>query len=251
MNHCCIGLLYGTRVENSHGQVSRIGNWILHPYIFCTREGFRLVGTYSHVPHYSRLFMKPVRHICTFYAHCFSFFSLVFLFSVVVDFSFTQYFIFIFFVFYMYVSRRGSRGGAQGARAPPPLEKMGSHNLPRTDEFFRWVGGRGWGGGLHGLWKRSKWSVLWRLWHSSNFCFNYAPKWTVSSLNFEKFSGEGLTEPPSPDPSPRYVSGFALGSGFALDSRALRALVCPPEIHPTGWKICAPPNEIVRISPCM
>ena len=31
--------------------------------------------------------------------------------------------------------------GAQGERAPPPLEKMGSHNLPRTDEFFR--GGRG------------------------------------------------------------------------------------------------------------
>ena len=25
----------------------------------------------------------------------------------------------------------------------PPLEKMGSHNLPRTDEFFRRVGGGG------------------------------------------------------------------------------------------------------------
>ena len=42
-------------------------------------------------------------------------------------------------------------------------------------------------------------------------------------------------------PSPangRYVSGFALGSGFALDSQALRALVCPPGKHPTGKKLC-------------
>ena len=52
----------------------------------------------------------------------------------------------------------------------------------------------------------------------------------VSSLIFQKFSGEGLTEPggahraPSPDPFPRFFSGFALGLGFALNSRALRAL---------------------------
>ena len=45
--------------------------------------------------------------------------------------------------------RRGSRGGGTGGTSP--LGKMGSHNLPRTDEFFR-----GGGGGLHGLWKRSK-----------------------------------------------------------------------------------------------
>ena len=46
----------------------------------------------------------------------------------------------------------------------------------------------------------------------------------VSGLIFQKISGEGLTEPPSPDPSPRFFSGFALGSGFALNSRAHRAL---------------------------
>ena len=43
--------------------------------------------------------------------------------------------------------RRGSRRGAQGARAPP-MEKMGSHNLPRTDEFLEGVGGGGGGGGV-------------------------------------------------------------------------------------------------------
>ena len=54
----------------------------------------------------------------------------------------------------------------------------------------------------------------------------------VSSFIFQKFSGEGLTEPPFPDPTPHFFSGFALksqaisafDSGFALDSRALRAL---------------------------
>ena len=56
---------------------------------------------------------------------------------------------------------------------------------------------------------------------------------------FKNFLGRGSPSP-LPRPLPRYVSGFALGSGFALDSRALRALVCPPEIHPTEWKICAP-----------
>ena len=45
----------------------------------------------------------------------------------------------------------------------------------------------------------------------------------VSRLIFQKFSGEGLTEPPPQTPPP-FFSGFALGSGFALNSRALRAL---------------------------
>ena len=31
-------------------------------------------------------------------------------------------------------------GGHRG-HVPPPLEKMGSHNLPRTDEFLEGVGG--------------------------------------------------------------------------------------------------------------
>ena len=46
----------------------------------------------------------------------------------------------------------------------------------------------------------------------------------VSSLIFQKFSGEGLTELPPQTPLPAFFSGFALGSGFALNSRALRAL---------------------------
>ena len=72
----------------------------------------------------------------------------------------------------------------------------------------------------------------------SNVCLKYAPKWMVSSLIFQKCSGEGLTEPPPQTPplvsfsSSTLSSGFALNSqalrafdsGFALDSRALRAL---------------------------
>ena len=45
----------------------------------------------------------------------------------------------------------------------------------------------------------------------------------VSSLIFQKFSGEGLTEPPPQTPL-QFFSGFALGLGFALNSQALRAL---------------------------
>ena len=56
-----------------------------------------------------------------------------------------------------------------------------------------------------------------------NFSISYTPNCTVSSYNFEKISGEGLTEPPPQTPL-RFFSGFALGSGFALSSRALRAL---------------------------
>ena len=43
---------------------------------------------------------------------------------------------------------------------------------------------------------------------------------------FKNFLGRGSPTPlpASPDPSSRFFSGFALGSGFALNSRALRAL---------------------------
>ena len=36
-------------------------------------------------------------------------------------------------------------GGHRG-HVPPPLERMGSHNLPRTDKFFKGVVGGGGGG---------------------------------------------------------------------------------------------------------
>ena len=43
-------------------------------------------------------------------------------------------------------------------------------------------------------------------------------------FDFSKIFWGGAHRAPSPDPSPRSSSGFALGSGFALNSRALRAL---------------------------
>ena len=43
-------------------------------------------------------------------------------------------------------------------------------------------------------------------------------------FDFSKIFKGGAHRAPSPDPSPRFFSGFALGSGFALNSRALRAL---------------------------
>ena len=43
-------------------------------------------------------------------------------------------------------------------------------------------------------------------------------------FDFSKIFWGGAHRAPSPDPLPRFFSGFALGSGFALNSRALRAL---------------------------
>ena len=60
----------------------------------------------------------------------------------------------------------------------------------------------------------------------SNGCLKYAPKWMVSSLIFQKICGEKLTEPPPQTPPP-FILGlcrFAVGLGFALDPRTLRAL---------------------------
>ena len=43
-------------------------------------------------------------------------------------------------------------------------------------------------------------------------------------IHFSKIFWGGAHRAPSPDPSSRFFSGFALGSGFVLNSRALRAL---------------------------
>ena len=57
----------------------------------------------------------------------------------------------------------------------------------------------------------------------SNICFKYAPKWMVLSLIFQKNSGEEQRAP-SPNTFPRFRSGFALRSGFTLNSWTLRTL---------------------------
>ena len=56
----------------------------------------------------------------------------------------------------------------------------------------------------------------------SNNCFKYAPKWMVSSLIFQKFSGEGLTEPPPQTPPPLFLGlrpRFGLCPQFSGASR--------------------------------
>ena len=42
-------------------------------------------------------------------------------------------------------------------------------------------------------------------------------------FDFSKIFWRGAHRAPSPDPSPRFFSGFTLGSGFALNFQALRA----------------------------
>ena len=57
----------------------------------------------------------------------------------------------------------------------------------------------------------------------------------VSSLNFNKFSGEWLVELPPQISSPLY-----LGSGFALNSQALRVIYIG-----SGFVLNSPPPEIL------
>ena len=58
---------------------------------------------------------------------------------------------------------------------------------------------------------------------AGNFDVKYSPGCIISELSLQKFLGRGLPGP-SPNPSPVFVSGFALDSGFSLNFRALRAL---------------------------
>ena len=82
------------------------------------------------------------------------------------------------------------------------------------------------------------------------FHSKYTPNCTVVISNFQKFSGEGLTEP-LPRPLPRSISGFALGSGFARFSGASRPRF---GLRPQFWtpplsKILDPP--LSYISSCL
>ena len=68
-----------------------------------------------------------------------------------------------------------------------------------------------------------------------DFGFKYTPDWMIWSSKFSKNFWGGAHRAPSPDPSPRSFSGFTLDSGFALKSRALRAL-------DSGFARFGPPN---------
>ena len=74
-------------------------------------------------------------------------------------------------------------------------------------------------------------------------------------FDFSKIFWGGAHRAPSPDPSPRFFSGFALGSGFALNSQALCNRASPsilgrfaPSIWASpstfGWKLGLAPPKI-------
>ena len=84
-----------------------------------------------------------------------------------------------------------------GTKSPRPLTSFilqqnlifPSHQIITND--FSWM----WG----------KWALKTILLVISNNCFKYGPKWMVSSLIFQEFSGEGLTETPSQTPPPLFL----------------------------------------------
>ena len=111
-------------------------------------------------------------------------------------------------------------------------------------------------------------SWKWQLNHFlviSNNCLKYAPKWMVSSLIFQKFSGEGLTEPPPQTPPPAFsraspsvrASPSILGR-FAPSTRASPSILgrfapsirASPSTFDWGpW--CGPPKINSWIRPCV
>ena len=113
---------------------------------------------------------------------------------------------------------------------------------------------------------------MWAIEHGLEPCmhvviyFKWLPqictKMSGFKFDFSKIFWGGAHRAPSPDPSPRFSSGFALGLGFALDSRALRALdsgfalnfrlenlVWPPKIN--SWiRPWSAPNVSVHVLTC-
>ena len=91
----------------------------------------------------------------------------------------------------------------------------------------------------------------------SNVCLKYAPKWMVSSSIFQKFSGEGLTEPPPQTPppvfsraSPSVRASPSILRRFAPSNRASPSILgrFAPSIRASpstfGWKLGLAPPKI-------
>ena len=78
----------------------------------------------------------------------------------------------------------------------------------------------------------------------SRFRFQVYTRLNYLKFEIPKIFWGGAHRAPSPDPSPRSFSGFALDSGFALKSRALRAL-------DSGFARFGPPNFWSVAAPLM
>ena len=67
----------------------------------------------------------------------------------------------------------------------------------------------------------------------------YAPKWMVSSLIFQKISGEGLTEPPPQTPPPAFSRGEAREKALVAEAplqTPLESLRCSPNPLIVGFE---------------
>ena len=90
----------------------------------------------------------------------------------------------------------------------------------------------------------------WDLFVASDFSISYTQNCTVSSYNFEKISGEGLTEPPPQTPPPLLLGLRPRFSGASRPRLGLRPRICPPPRSQPGpilgW---APPSIFVWLRP--
>ena len=92
---------------------------------------------------------------------------------------------------------------------------------------------------------QNRWKISWKfldpLGENLDFRFNYTPKCMVSSMNFQRFSGEGLTEPPPQTPS--RAQSQALPSILGRFASSVRAA---PSIHPSNMFDNPSPNRSYR-----
>ena len=65
-----------------------------------------------------------------------------------------------------------------------------------------------------------------------DFGFKYTPDWTIWSSKFQKFSGEGLTEPPPQTPPP------------ALSRASPSVRASPDSDPPNFWSVAAPLSAV-------
>ena len=66
-----------------------------------------------------------------------------------------------------------------------------------------------------------------------NFCLNYTPDCTVSSMNFQQISEEGLTEPSPKTPSPaQYWASLSIRASISNLGRFAPSVWASSSIHP-------------------
>ena len=112
-----------------------------------------------------------------------------------------------------------------------------------SKDIYSWI----WLGSKTGPYPSSAKSLI-RHWEKINFRLNYTADCTVSSMNFQKFSGEGLTEPSPQIPSPaQYRASLLIRASTSNLWRFAPSVWAWPSIHPNMFDYSPNRGELDKI----